>query len=67
MYAIFHFFLGIFFIYTSNAIPKVPQTLPHTPLFSTPPHHTSEEASGCPHPQFEAMPEKTPVALASSF
>jgi hypothetical protein len=26
------FKLGIFFIYISNAIPKVPQTLPLTPL-----------------------------------
>jgi hypothetical protein len=28
----FIFLLGIFFIYISNAIPKVPQTLPPTPL-----------------------------------
>jgi hypothetical protein len=26
------FLLGIFLIYISNAIPKVPHTLPHTPL-----------------------------------
>jgi hypothetical protein len=27
-----YFLLGIFLIYTSNAIPKVPHTLPSTPL-----------------------------------
>jgi hypothetical protein len=28
-----YFLLGIFFIYISSAIPKVPQTFPPTPLF----------------------------------
>jgi hypothetical protein len=30
-FKIFHFLLGIYFIYISNAIPKVPHMLPHPP------------------------------------
>ena len=38
IFAKLFFLLGIFFIYISNAIPKVPHTLPPTPL---PPHSHS--------------------------
>jgi hypothetical protein len=34
--AIDYFLLGIFFIYISNAIPKVPRTPPHSPTHPLP-------------------------------
>jgi hypothetical protein len=34
----FQFLVGIFFIYISNAIPKVPYTLPHPPPLPTHSH-----------------------------
>jgi hypothetical protein len=39
-FLLFFFKLGIYFIYISNAIPKVPHTLPHPPTPTSWPWHS---------------------------